>query len=81
MTEQRRHFNAESLDPQVGEFSIASDDAASPITARKILKVFRNPRLAAAPVNAQLRIRGKARVPLSVRSVQIDVRICCDSRH
>jgi acetyltransferase-like isoleucine patch superfamily enzyme len=69
MTEQRRHFNAESLDRQFGEFSIASDDAASPITARKILKVLRNPREAAALFNAQRRIRGKARLPLSVRLV------------
>ena len=58
--------SAESGDPQVGEFSIASDDAGSPITAR-ILKVLRNPRLAAALFNAQLSIRGKARLPLSVR--------------
>lgn len=58
--------SAESRDPQGGEFSIASNDAGSPITAR-ILKVLRNPRLAAAIFNAQLRIRGRARVPLSVR--------------
>jgi hypothetical protein len=32
-----------------------------------ILKVLRNPRLAAALINAQLRIRGKARLSLSVR--------------
>ena len=52
-----------------GDLSIASDDAGSPTTARQILKVLRNPRLAAALFNAQLRIRGKARVPLSVRLV------------
>jgi acetyltransferase-like isoleucine patch superfamily enzyme len=60
--------SAESRDPRVGEFSIASDDAGSPITAR-ILKVLRHPRLAAALFNAQLRIRGRARLPLSVRLI------------
>lgn len=45
----------------------ASDKANSPTAARKILKVLRDPRLAAALLNAQLRMRGKARVPLSVR--------------
>jgi hypothetical protein len=34
---------------------------------RKALKVLRSPRLAAALINAQVRIRGKARLPLSVR--------------
>lgn len=52
---------------QVLESSIVSDDAGSPTTARKILKVLRSPRLAAALFNAQLSIRGKARLPLSVR--------------
>lgn len=52
---------------QVLESSIVSDDAGSPTTARKILKVLRDPRLAAALFNAQLCIRGKARLPLSVR--------------
>lgn len=52
---------------EVLESSIVSDDAGSPTTARKILKVLRNPRLAAALFNAQLSIRGKARLPLSVR--------------
>jgi acetyltransferase-like isoleucine patch superfamily enzyme len=43
-------------------------DCASPqVTARKVLKVLRSPRLAAALFNAQLRIRGAARLPLSVR--------------
>jgi maltose O-acetyltransferase len=37
------------------------------ITARKILKVLRDPRLAAAILNAQARMCGKAIVPLSVR--------------
>jgi hypothetical protein len=37
------------------------------ITPRKLLKVLRQPRLAAALLNAQIRIRGKTAVPLSVR--------------
>lgn len=36
---------------------------------RKAVKVLRNPRLAAALINAQVRIRGKARLPLSVRLI------------
>ena len=52
---------------QVLEKSTASDDAATTFTTRKVLKVLRDPRLAAALLNAQLRIRGKARLPLSVR--------------
>ena len=59
--------SAQSGDPRVGEFSFASDDTGLPTTARKILKVLRSPRLAAALFNAQLSMRGKARVPLSVR--------------
>jgi hypothetical protein len=47
--------------------SIASDDAGSSITARKILKVLCDPWLAAALLNAQLCMRGKARLPWSVR--------------
>jgi maltose O-acetyltransferase len=34
---------------------------------RKIAKVLRSPRLTAALINAQLQIRGRARLPLSVR--------------
>jgi len=34
---------------------------------KKVLKVIRDPRLAAALINAQVRIRGKAQLPLSVR--------------
>jgi maltose O-acetyltransferase len=34
---------------------------------RKAVKILRNPRLAAPLINAQVRIRGKARLPLSVR--------------
>lgn len=52
---------------QVSEPSIASHDADTPSTARKILKVLRDPWLAAALFNAQVSIRGKARLPLSVR--------------
>jgi acetyltransferase-like isoleucine patch superfamily enzyme len=36
---------------------------------RKVLKVIRDPRLAAALINAQVQIRGKARLPLSVRLI------------
>jgi acetyltransferase-like isoleucine patch superfamily enzyme len=46
---------------------IASDEVDLPTTARQILKVLRDPRLAAALFNAQFSMRGKARVPLSVR--------------
>jgi acetyltransferase-like isoleucine patch superfamily enzyme len=53
-------------DLRVGELPIASDER-SPITLRKILKVLKSPRLAAALINAQLYLRGKARLPLSVR--------------
>ena len=42
-------------------------DGGSRTLLRKVAKVLRNPRLAAALINAQLRIRGKARLPLSVR--------------
>jgi acetyltransferase-like isoleucine patch superfamily enzyme len=61
--------HGERGNPRGRDLSVASDDAGSPITARKILKVLRNPRLAAALVNAQLRMGGKARVPLSVRLI------------
>jgi len=54
--------HSERDNPRGKDLPVASDDAGSPITVRKILKVL--PRLAAALVNAQLRIRGKARVPL-----------------
>jgi acetyltransferase-like isoleucine patch superfamily enzyme len=52
---------------QTSERSVAREDTGSPTTFRRILKVLRNPRLAAALFNAQLKIRGKARIPLSVR--------------
>jgi acetyltransferase-like isoleucine patch superfamily enzyme len=48
------------------DLSVASDEG-SRTTVRKILKVLSSPRLATALMNAQLSIRGKARVPLSVR--------------
>lgn len=41
---------------------------------RQVLKVLGSPRLAAALVNAQLHLRGKAKVPLSVR---LSGRIIC----
>jgi acetyltransferase-like isoleucine patch superfamily enzyme len=46
---------------------VPGDDASPQVTARKVLKVLRSPRLAAALLNAQLCIRGAARLPLSVR--------------
>jgi acetyltransferase-like isoleucine patch superfamily enzyme len=49
----------------------------SRITIRKILKVLRSPRLAAALINAQVSIRGKAKVPLSVR-LNGRIRLGCD---
>jgi maltose O-acetyltransferase len=54
--------------PKVREFSVAGDEG-SRITVRKVSKVLSSPRLAMALANAQLSIRGKARVPLSVRLV------------
>lgn len=51
-----------------GEFAVGRDEG-SRITVRKILKVLISPRLAAALFNAQLRIRGRALVPLSVRLI------------
>jgi hypothetical protein len=44
--------------------SSASSNAGSSKTSTKILKVLRNPRLAPALLNAQFRIRRKARLPL-----------------
>jgi len=41
----------------------------SRITVRKVLKVLGSPSSAMALVNAQLKIRGRARVPLSVRLI------------
>ena len=39
----------------------------SGVSVRKFLKVLGSPRLAAALINAQVHLRGKAKVPLSVR--------------
>ena len=41
--------------------------APAAVSARKIMKVIKDPRLAAALLNAQLRIRNRASVPLSTR--------------
>jgi acetyltransferase-like isoleucine patch superfamily enzyme len=49
----------------------------SRINVRKIVKVLSRPRLAAALLNAQVSIRGKARVPLSVRLIG-RVHLKCD---
>jgi acetyltransferase-like isoleucine patch superfamily enzyme len=46
-----------------------TNERPSPTSLRKVLKVLKRPRLAAALANAQFRIRGKARVPLSVRLI------------
>lgn len=43
------------------------DNSGSATTARKILKVLRDPPSAVPLLNAQLRLRGRARLPLSVR--------------
>jgi acetyltransferase-like isoleucine patch superfamily enzyme len=45
----------------------ATDGMFVGITPRKLLKVLTNPRLAGRLLNAQLRMRGRARVPLSTR--------------
>jgi acetyltransferase-like isoleucine patch superfamily enzyme len=50
-----------------GKGFFAPGGESSEITLRKILKVLGSPRLAAALLNAQISIRGKARAPLSVR--------------
>jgi acetyltransferase-like isoleucine patch superfamily enzyme len=47
--------------------SMVESDGRSRTFLRKAVKVLRNPRLAAALINAQVRIRGKARLTLSVR--------------
>jgi acetyltransferase-like isoleucine patch superfamily enzyme len=52
---------------RVSKGSIESKRSSPKSQARKILKVLRNPRLAAALFNAQMCLRGKAKVPLSVR--------------
>jgi len=55
-------------DPQtVSNGSMVGSDGNFRTFLRKAVKVLRNPRLATPLVNAQVRIRGKARLPLSVR--------------
>jgi acetyltransferase-like isoleucine patch superfamily enzyme len=49
--------------------SMVVSDGRSRTFLRKAVKVLRSPRLAAALINAQVRIRGKARLPLSVRLI------------
>jgi acetyltransferase-like isoleucine patch superfamily enzyme len=56
-----------SSNDQASELPVVREDAPSSNAARKFLKVLRSPRLAAALLNAQLSMLGKARVPLSVR--------------
>jgi acetyltransferase-like isoleucine patch superfamily enzyme len=45
----------------------AADSSCVGISARKIMKVIKDPHLATALLNAQFRIRGRASVPLSTR--------------
>jgi acetyltransferase-like isoleucine patch superfamily enzyme len=52
---------------RAGERPTAGDDPRSSTAIRKIFKVLCNPQLAVALLNAQLKIRAKARLPLSVR--------------
>jgi acetyltransferase-like isoleucine patch superfamily enzyme len=47
--------------------SMERSDGQSRTFLRRALKVLGNPRLAVALINAQVRIRGRARLPLSVR--------------
>ena len=51
----------------VSNSSMAGSDGNVPTFLRKAVKVLRNPSLAALLINAQVRIGGKARLPLSVR--------------
>jgi acetyltransferase-like isoleucine patch superfamily enzyme len=57
----------------------AADSTCVGITPRKLLKVIRSPRLAAALFNAQFRIRGRARAPLSTR-LRGKIRVSGDGR-
>jgi len=52
---------------QFANSSRENDAESPPNVVRKILKVIRSPRLAAALFNAQMCIGGRAKVPLSVR--------------
>jgi acetyltransferase-like isoleucine patch superfamily enzyme len=56
-----------------------ADASWAGISTRKIMKVIKDPRLAAALLNAQLRMRRRASVPLSVR-LKGKVRISGDGR-
>jgi acetyltransferase-like isoleucine patch superfamily enzyme len=57
--EQRESFKDNDL--------LVSTEENTGITFRKILKVLTSPRLAAALLNAQIRVRGRGKAPLSVR--------------
>ena len=59
--------NGNKENDHAGERPTAGDDPRSSTAIRKILKVLCNPQLAVALLNAQLKIRAKARLPLSVR--------------
>jgi maltose O-acetyltransferase len=67
LTKGKMRLSSDDKSSVEGDEADERNDVAPPTTARKILKVLRNPRLATALFNAQLSIRGKARVPLSVR--------------
>jgi maltose O-acetyltransferase len=54
-------------DYQTSNSSMVENDGHSRTFLRKAVTFLRNPRLAAPLINAQVRIRGKARLPLSVR--------------
>jgi acetyltransferase-like isoleucine patch superfamily enzyme len=59
--------NGNKENDHAGERPTAGDDPSSSTAIRKIFKVLCNPQLAVALLNAQLKIRAKARLPLSVR--------------
>ncbi len=59
--------NGNKKNDHAGERPSAGDDPGSSTAIRKIFKVLCNPQLAVALLNAQLKIRAKARLPWSVR--------------
>ena len=59
--------NGNKKNDHAGERRTAGDDPGSSTAIRKIFKVLCNPQLAVALLNAQLKIRAKARLPWSVR--------------
>jgi maltose O-acetyltransferase len=59
--------NGNKKNDHAGERPTAGDDPGSSTAVRKIFKVLCNPQLAVALLNAQLKIRAKARLPWSVR--------------